>query len=193
METMDVDVDVDLEIVAMHGPFSLTKTGAVVAAAATPSYEQWQSAIEWCQEVEKASPFWVGDLLVFGDRFGEMASQVLEATGYAEQTGANMKHVCKTIPPERRRADVPFAHHQEIAALPTVQEQEYWLNRCAGENLTRDQLRVQIKSAKAEAAGKPVDLWLLVKCETVEAQEKLRQELATRGFSVKVTATEQKA
>lgn len=187
---MDAMQEVDLELVATHGPFQLTKTGAV--AVGEPTYEEWQAAFEWAQNVEKASPFWIGDLLAFGDKWGEMASQVLEATDYAMQTCKNAKHTCKTIPPERRRPGVSFAHHQEIAAVKEPDEQDKWLEKCEVEDLTRDQLRVQIKAAKSAAAGKSVDLWLMVLCADVEAQEKLASRLRLEGFSVKLTAKDHK-
>jgi hypothetical protein len=184
------EVDLDLELVATHGPFTLTKTGAV--ATGEPTYDEWQAAFEWAQNVEKASPFWIGDLLVYGDKFGEMASQVLDATDYAEQTCKNAKHTCKVIPPERRRPGVPFSHHQEIAAVKAPDEQDAWLEKCEVENLTRDQLRVQIKTVKSAQAGKQVDLWLHVLCNDVEAQEKLASRLRLEGFSVKMTAKDHK-
>lgn len=183
---MNTELDLDLELVATHGPFDLTKTGAVPHGE--PTYDEWQAAFEWAQKVEKASPFWIGDLLTYGDRFGEMASQVLEATHYAVQTCKNAKHTCKMIPPDRRRPGVPFAHHQEVAALKTVEEQDHWLEKCEAEGLTRDELRVQIKSAKSIEAGHPVDLWLHVKCVDVATQTALAERLRLEGFSVKVTA-----
>ena len=65
---MAIDVDVDLEVptelVAMHGPFELRKTSAIATRNAT--FEEWEAATKWAQDVEKASPFWIGDLLAYG-------------------------------------------------------------------------------------------------------------------------------
>lgn len=192
MDQADIDLD-DLEldldgIVATHGPFQLTTTGAFPTGE--PTYAEWRAAVEWCQKVEKASQFWVGDLLAYGDKYGEIASQVLEATDYAMQTCANAKYTCNAIPPERRRASVPFSHHHEIAALPTVEEQDFWLNKCEVEDLTRDQLRVQIKAAKSAEAGHAVELWLLVKCADIDDQQKLADRMKLEGRSVKLQSKE---
>jgi len=176
----------EIDPIAEHGPYDLTKTGVFERESAT--YDQWQAAIMWCQDVEKASPFWVGDLLLLGDKFGEEASQVLEASGYAEQTARNTKHVCKVIPPERRRQNLSFALHQEVAAVPDVDEQEKWLDKCEQEDLTRDQLRVQMKLAKAESTGSSVELWLHVRCDSMEQQSLLADRLKLEGFLVKVDA-----
>lgn len=177
----------DTEILAMHGPFRLTKTGAHPTTDDVP-YAQWAEATTWVQEVEEASPFWVGDLHLYGERYGEEASQVLKATEYAESTVKNAKHTCKMFPPEKRRASVPYSHHQEIAAVNDEAEREYWLAKCEDENLTRDQLRVQIKAAKSDAAGESVDLWLHVKCTNFAQQQTLADRLRLEGFSVKLSA-----
>ena len=169
--------------VAEHGPFVLTETGVIAKTEAT--YEEWEAAFEWVQRVDKVSQFWVGDLLAYGDRYGEMMSQVLEATEYAEQSCKNAKHVCATIPPERRKPSIGFAKHQEIAALETEEEQDHWLNKCEQENLTREALRAQIKVSNTEA-GKVVELWLIVKCHDLSDQESLAEKLRLEGRSVKL-------
>lgn len=197
-----IEVDEELETpVCTHGPFLLMKTGAQVPESVVP-FDVWQAAVVWCMEVEKASPFWVGDLQLYGEHYGEDASQVLYGTDYAIQSIRNARYTCKAIPPERRRPDVPFSHHQEIASLrvpgtatiadpggvPDVAAQTFWLDKCEQEKLTRDQLRVQLKAAKATAAGQQVELWLMVKCSTVDAQEELADRLRLEGYSVKLQA-----
>lgn len=174
------------DVVAEHGPFLLTHNGAVVRG--TPTYDEWYAAITWAKQVEKASPFWVGDLLQWGEaKFGEMASQVHEAIGYEYQTSANAQYVCKKIPPERRRPTVPFSHHAEVASLPPA-EQDKWLDKCETENLTREQLRVQLRAEKGAQSGTPVTLWLTVSCVDAEDMEQLSQRMKGEGRSVKMHA-----
>lgn len=179
---------VDAEIVAQHGPFVMLPTSVAVTDDA--SYDQWADAFQWCQKVEKGSAFWVGDLLAYGDKFGEEATQVLEATEYAEKTLSNAKYTCKAIPPERRNANVPYAHHHEIAALPTEAEQDAWLKKCEAENLSRDQLRVQLKAHKAQTTGVTVELWVNVRCTDVADQTEFADQMSKAGRSFVLKAKE---
>ncbi len=74
-----VDVGVPADLVAQLGPFMLNKTSAV--ATRPPTLEEFETAITWVKDVERASPFWFGDLLRLADGpFGEMASQGMDAT-----------------------------------------------------------------------------------------------------------------
>lgn len=184
---MEAGWDESLEVVAQHGPFLLLPMGLSVVG--TPTFTQWEEACHWVQQVEKASPFWIGDLLAYGDKFGEMASQVLEATEYAEKTCANAKYTCNAIPPERRRPNVPYAHHHEIAPLPPA-EQDEWLKKCEDEQLTREQLRVQLKAHKAKTTGAVVELWVMVLCADIEDQTDLADRMKKEGRSVMLRAKE---
>lgn len=173
-------------IVLYHNKFMLTTTGAQQIGV-EPSFEEWAETVEWAQRVEKASPFWVGDLLIYGDRFGEEATQVLESTAYSEKTCANAKYTANAIPPERRRAAVPFSHHHEVASL-SAEEQDHWLQKCEAEGLTREELRVQLKAAKAEATGQTVEFWVQVRCKDLADQQKLVAQLKAEGRQVRLSA-----
>lgn len=175
------------DVVAEHGPFQLMPTCAIVTG--TPTFAEWEAACVWVQKVEKASPFWVGDLLAYGDIFGHEAAQVLEATEYAEKTCSNAKYTCVAIPPARRHPNVPYAHHHEIAPLPPA-EQDVWLQKCEDEHLTREQLRIQLKAHKATIAGAEVELWVLVRCADIEDQTDLADRMKKEGRSVMLKAKE---
>lgn len=172
-------------LVVTHGPFWLTTTGVVLSGE--PEYDQWEETFKWVQLVEGAVQFWLGDLLAIGEsRWGEKYSQALAATGYAEQTLKNATWVAKHVPPEVRRdpEKVPFAHHAEVASLP-VDEQIMWLDKVEEEQLTRDQLRAQIKQAKAGESGEIVEFWLVVKCTDPDDMEQLAEKLRMEGRAVK--------
>src|SRR5271166_90201 len=109
------------------GPPALTETfsdleryGATPTALILPS----DTTIEECVELgarlgklETASMFWIGDLLVHTDlHFGEMASQIEDATGYVRGTLAQAKYVCSHVKPEVRNS-LSFAHHKAVAAV----------------------------------------------------------------------------
>jgi len=177
---------VDDPVVAEHGPFVLTSAGAHATKKATE--QEWTEATEWCKSVEKSVGFWLGDLVIYGEQhFHETYSQILDATGYAEQTINNAMSVAKRIPRARRRPNVPFSHHAEIAPLTDAQQDEL-LNKCEAEDLTREQLRTLVAVKKAEKTGKTVSLWCVaeVQVSSVEEQTIMADQLRMLGCSVKL-------
>lgn len=179
----EVATPVEVPLVAIHGPFHLTATTVEEVEPAT--FEQWESALQWCQQVEKASPWWVGDLIEMGDaRWGEKYAQALDHTTYSEQALRDIAYVARSVAPETRRPEVSFTHHREVAALPPAQ-QTVWLHKAETENLTAAQLRLRIKVEKAETEGAAVELWLMVKCDSVAEQDELAERLRGEGYAVK--------
>jgi hypothetical protein len=180
LQVQELDPD---GVVATHGQFVLTKTG--VLAAGSPTFDQWEAALQWCQRVEKYSPFWVGDLLAFGEsRYGETYAQAIDATEMKYGTLANAAYVAKAVTADRRRPGLEFGFHQAVAPL-LPQEQTNWLERAEAEDLTVAQLRHEIKAAKLTATGNPVDCWLSVHCANVADLSELSDRMKAEGRSVK--------
>ena len=169
-------------IVAQMGVFVFTTNGIVIAG--DPSYDEWHDTVLWVQKVGKHSPFWRADLLLYGEaKYGEKYTQAVEATGKQAGTLMTEVWVAKAVPVERRREELTFAHHQEVAALD-ADEQTQWLDTAVTEDLSAKELRQQIKVAKAQAEGKALEYWLDVRCETAQQQEQLQQQLANAGHVV---------
>ena len=183
MDLQDIEAD---QIIAQHGPFVMTATGVIVTGPA--SYDEWSAATVWAQAVDHYSAFWVGDLLNYGEAaYGEKYAQAIEATGYKVGTLMNIASVAQKIPPEQRHPDLSFAHHQEVAPLPVV-EQQAWLDKAELEGWSSKDLRHQLHVSKAQDAGQELLLGLWVKCETVEDQETLATSLKAAGRIVKLTS-----
>ena len=176
------------EVLMTLGPFTLTATGAFVTNPhELPDYEDWQSTFEWCYAAREASPFWVGDLAEFGEaRYGEKYAQAMASTGYALQTVKNAAYVARAIAPERRRDDVSFSHHAEVAPLPP-EEQTAWLQKVVDDDLTRDELRQQIKAEKVGPAK--VQLWVIVSAVDAADQTALYNRMVMEGRSAKLKMT----
>jgi hypothetical protein len=86
--------------------------------------------------------------LNFGEHtYGETYAQALDATEYSYQTYANAKSVAKRVEVYRRRENLSFGHHAEVAALEPA-EQDRWLDRAESEAWTRAELRAQVQRAK---------------------------------------------
>jgi hypothetical protein len=166
------------------GPFCLTATGMIAIKDAT--FDEWSSALQWTQRVNDAVQFWVGDLLEYGEaKWGEKYSQALDTTELHIQTLRNAAWVARQIPPNRRRAALSFSHHEAVAPLDPEQ-QEYWLKRSEHDNLTRDQLRIAIRQAKAASEGKAGEFWLYIKCTDEIDQAKLAERCRSEGREVKI-------
>lgn len=170
-------------------PFTIGKfefEGNRVVATEDMTVEEWGETLAWAKHAHRASPFWVGDLLAFGEvTFPETYSQFLDAVDYESGTADNLAWVARAIPPSRRRESLPFAIHQEVAPLEPDQ-QDAWLDKAEAEHLTRDQVRAQIKETKKIAKGETTACWLSVSCVDAADQQALADRLKLEGRNVKL-------
>jgi hypothetical protein len=126
----------DLQL-AGHTGFRLTKTG--IEAAADATFEQWESFGRALRDIEGSIQWWIGDWLNYGEhKFGERYAQAVEETHYSYQTLANMKYVASKVEPSRRRENISFSAHAEVAPL-SPPDQEKVLSQSAGK--TRKEVR----------------------------------------------------
>jgi hypothetical protein len=188
MKPVDL-ADLDAEqIVAQHGPFVLMVAGMIPVGTAT--YEQWHAATVWVQQVEKASPFWIGDLLAYGEAaWGEKYTQAVEATGHKIGYLMNIASVAQKIPAAERHAGLSFSHHQAVAALPLVERTE-WLDKAEVEDWTVKNLQDQIKVAKAQETGQTLVLGVWVGCADLADQTAFYDAMVKAGRPAKTTSRE---
>jgi N6-adenosine-specific RNA methylase IME4 len=113
------------------------------------SYEEWQKIGDKLTSIEGSIQWWIGDWLNYGERkYGEMYSQVLDA-GNNYQTARDAKWVAGKFELSRRRDNVPFSHHKELAALePKVADK--LLDKCEEEGLSKLALRAEVIKIKHE-------------------------------------------
>jgi len=68
--------------------------------------------------IEAGIQWTVGDWFNMGERiYGEMYSQVMDASKLAYGTLANYKYVASKVEFSRRRENLSYSHHQEVASL----------------------------------------------------------------------------
>lgn len=141
--------------VALREPGSLAllvdleRAGALTPTALTldpdTSYERYEALLGMLGQVHRSASWIIGDAVEFGERiFGEKFAQAIEATGLAPTTLMNYASVCRRVPPERRRASLPFSSHALVASLPP-REQTKWLKRAEAEDWTRRELDSALK------------------------------------------------
>jgi N6-adenosine-specific RNA methylase IME4 len=118
-----------------------TKTSLTIDPGTT--YDNWESIGEQLNQIEGAIQWWIGDWLNFGERkYGEMYAQAVDEQ--QKNAWQNYKWVANVVESSTRVEDLSWSHHREVAAL-TLDEQVYWLDKAAEENISVSDLRHAIK------------------------------------------------
>lgn len=115
----------------------------------------WSAVLLKLRDAERSVQWWIGDAMAYGElHYGESAFADLERQ---DKTLANWATVARKVHPSRRREDVRFSHHAEVASLPPEQQTEV-LERVSTEDLTvsetRDLVRQEQQSTAEREFGK---------------------------------------
>jgi len=124
------------------GQFDFLPTAIMIQGK--PPIENWAQPLMYALWCQRASPWWIGDLLNAGDaRFGEEFSQVCEGNVSADML-QRYESVARRVPRENRRANLSWSAHAAVARLPHRQQRD--LLRLAEDNgWTSEQLRVKVR------------------------------------------------
>lgn len=122
---------------------SYTPTGLLLDPGL--DYERWEQMGHFLGQVHRASPWWVGDWILYGEaKWGEMYAQAQEELGLSYKTCANTVYVCRSLPLPRRVDDLSFSHHAEVAPLePRLQD--HYLKLAVTYWWTKSELRQAIR------------------------------------------------
>ena len=132
------------------GHFTLDRTG--LAVMGRPPYEEWEKCGAFLQQIEGAVQWWIGDWLNYGEHaYGEKYSQALDATGIKLRTLESCAYVAAHVETTRRRVGVGWTLYQDLASLPSDQ-QEDWLVKVVAGDWTRARLRTGAPSAESASA-----------------------------------------
>ena len=109
-----------------------------------PPLDEWAAPLRfalWCQ---RASPWWIGDLLNAGDAaFGEMFSQICDGEISGEML-QRYESVARRVPRENRRPGLSWSAHAAVARLP-YQQQRRMLKLAEENGWNSEQLRVKAR------------------------------------------------
>ena len=118
------------------------------SAPATLDFERWVRQGRRLGTVGRGIGWWIGDWLHFGNRrYGEKYVQASKITGYDVQTLMNMVYVTSSVEPARRREELSWSHHAEVAAL-SPDEQDYWLSKATEARLSVRDLRLMLRTER---------------------------------------------
>lgn len=129
------------------GHFTLTATGMDVKGK--PSFEEYEGVGDFINRAHKASGFWLGDWLRYGESrsdWSDRLSQAQHITGLSEKTLKNVRAVAGSIEPSRRRDDIEFGLHEVVARLD-ADDQTRWLDKAQAEGWGVRELRTEIRAA----------------------------------------------
>lgn len=121
-------------------------------------WDDYENLGRFVGRLNRSCAWWVGDLIIHGEQlFGHAYAQIEDALGLAPQTLANRASVARHIPPNRRRAALPFGVHAEVAYLEP-RERDLWLDKAERGEWTRAKLREEMRAARGISSSQADDL-----------------------------------
>lgn len=104
-----------------------TSIGLLISEGVTE--EEWEIFGDTLVRFHTSYQWLVGDFLIYGEdhHYGRVR-EFGDRLGVKGATVSNWKSVCRAIEPSRRREELTFTHHTEVAGLPT-EMQERWLEK----------------------------------------------------------------
>lgn len=108
--------------------------------------DEWKEVGARLKMMSGAVQWWIGDWLNFGWKKYEHGKYdlALEELDYKKKTLENLRSITSLVESSRRREDLEFSFHAEIAHLDPP-DQVYWLNKAVDENMTVRELREAIR------------------------------------------------
>jgi hypothetical protein len=121
----------------------------VLELPARLSWDGWCARVHEVGLLKKKLPFYVGDLLLYGEQtFGEKASQLINSFGYSEGALSNLRYVAKRFPPEERTNELSWSMYQAIAPFDKRTREKLIVRALSGELK-----RADIRALSAENNG----------------------------------------
>jgi hypothetical protein len=117
------------------------------------SLAEWRAVGGRLRELKNCMLWWVGDWCAYGEcHYGATYTEALVETDYDYQTIANAKWVASRFEFSRRRENLSWSHHREVAPLEPA-EADRWLDRAIAEHWSQKTLRAAIKAARSRLEG----------------------------------------
>jgi len=112
------------------------------------TFEHWERTGAQLSGIVNASAWCLGDWLVYGkEQYSNRYQHVVQAVGLDYQTLRNYAWIARRFAPERRRQNLSFQHHAEVASM-LPQDQDCWLGQAEAHGWSVKQLRSAIKSSR---------------------------------------------
>lgn len=110
-------------------------------------FEAFEQAISAASRMRDAGYWILGDLFLFGAlRYGHDVDQALDGRVSLHQVN-RYRYVCERVVRSRRRENLPFSHHEEVAPLEP-DDQDRILEQAAAKNWSREQVREAVRDLR---------------------------------------------
>ena len=130
-------------IVNFEGTIEVSETNLILDPDIT--YERYEGLCSFVGRLSRASAWWIGALINQGEAlFGEKYAQAAELTGLSYDRLSTYAWVERHVHPSNRNPALSFSHHEAVAKM-VPQEQSEWLDKAVEEDLSRRQLREEIR------------------------------------------------
>lgn len=138
---------------------------------ATMSYADWEGAGRRLASISNSFMWCLGDWVAYGlDKYTDRYYQAIQAVGLDYKTLRNYTWVARRFKWSRRRADLSFQHHAEVAALPP-EEQDQWLDRATSHQWSRNQLREHLRAARRELSEEASGLFRVLQLASIRPEQ----------------------
>lgn len=115
-----------------------------------PTPDDTANALAFASASHESSPYWVGDIMRYSeDRadYAEKLSQIVAATGLAEQTVYNLTSIARNVQLAERELS-PSVTHSGIVAKLKPEEQRRWLKKAVREGWGKRELTQELNAAQ---------------------------------------------
>jgi hypothetical protein len=111
----------------------------------------WEEAGPKLFRIVDSSAWCLGDWLVYGqDKYDDRYRTAIDEAGLDYQTLRNYAWIARKFEISRRRENLSFQHHAEVASLDDA-TQDMWLARAEEFGWSRNQLRKQVRFSRGAA------------------------------------------
>ena len=140
--------------IGLGGPVTAGKSCLIFPPSL--SLRVWERIGEELRSISDSSAWWLADWLIYGETaYTGRYREAIERTGLDYQTLRNYAWVARRFEFARRRDNLSFAHHAEVASLDQP-EQDYWLRQAEEQGWSRNRLRKEVRASLAERKKCPL-------------------------------------
>ena len=126
-------------------------TGRGVVPVGRPTLNGYASALQLASDAHEGSPYWVADLVSYGDSredWKERLSQAQAVTGLSIDRLHDLGYVGRRTPATARLMAPTIEHARAVAKLPDELDRLDWLRKAREEGWSVRDLRLNLKAAR---------------------------------------------
>lgn len=149
----DENVSHDVAVAPHARILNASGTATALHLPAHLTFNEWQRVGEQLEAQQNASLWWIADWAAEGERryrrdYGEALERL-----YERKSLRNVASIARSVEPSRRRDNLSFSHHAEVAALDP-EWQTVWLDDAESHGWSTRELRARISEWRGNGAAR---------------------------------------